>query len=186
MKLTIDTEVLSQNNLTLGEFLILLLGFYNYNFEKYYNALIDKKTIGRNIFCKTGIIMSDNSKALVQKVLVDSDSRIKECGIDFQNLAKKIQEIYPQGNKAGTTYSWRGTTEEIVQKLKNVIVIHDFLFTEQEAMDATAEYVSSFEDKKCMSILKNFILKTYEEEDGNFDIKSMFMTIIENNRNNNL
>ena len=90
-----------------------------------------------------------------------------------------MQDIFPQGCKSGTTYSWRDKTETVAQKLRALVVIHHFSFTKEEALKATKEYVDSFsEDKEKMQLLKYFILKTHNDK----SIDSMFMTIIENNR----
>ena len=183
MRISISTEVLEKHNLTLGEFLVMLMGFYNINYVETYDKLRNSNLIGANIFAKYGIIMSENSKKLVERILTESDARLSTCGIsDFEGLAKKLQELYPEGIKPGKTYSWRGTTEDIAQKLRALIVLHDFAFTEEEAIKAVKDYISSFEDQKYMSLLPFFILKTYD--DG--EIESPFMTIIENNRENRI
>ena len=90
---------------------------------------------------------------------------------------------YPNGIKPGTTYYWRGTKEEIAQKLRILVVKYNFQFTEEEAIAATEEYVNSFKDYKHMKLLKYFLLKTLVS-DGRIEIDSPFMSIIENNREN--
>lgn len=186
MKITIDMEVLKKENLTLGEFLILLMGFKDLNYDTCYQKLVKSKLVEPNLFSKMSIVLSDNTKKLVEKILLDSDDRITNCGIDdFEALANKLRELYPDGNKAGTTYSWRSTTEEIAQKLKALVVVHNFTFTEEEAIEAVKDYISSFNDYKYMSLLKYFILRTWEDAPGHREIDSMFMTIIENNREGN-
>jgi hypothetical protein len=185
MKLSIDTEILSKNSLTLGEFLVMLMGFYKIPFKDCYNALIKRKLIGRNIYIDTDVILSTNMEHLVEKILIESSDKLQNCGIkNFEELAEKLQKIYPSGTKAGTTYLWRGTIEEIVFKLKALIVIHDFTYTEEEAIKATKQYVESFKDQRHMSLLKYFILKTYENKTEKQEITSMFMTIIEDLRSN--
>lgn len=72
-----------------------------------------------------------------------------------------------------------GLTPLIAHKLRTLVVEYNFSFTEQEALRATEEYVKSFsDDKSHMQLLKYFILKTSKDN----DMESMFMTIIENNR----
>lgn len=179
MKITIDTEVLQGNNLTLGEFLVMLFGYCNVGYKENFDKLVEKNIINKNLFDEDSMILSNNTRNLVTSILLKSDNRVKESSIDFTELAKKLQEIFPQGYRSGTTYSWRDKTETIAQKLRALVVIHHFSFTEKEAISATKEYVDSFkEDKEKMQLLKYFILKTHN--DGNID--SMFMTIIENNR----
>lgn len=179
MKITIDTEVLQGNNITFGEFLVMLMGYYDTTYKDNFDKLIEKGIINRNLFDKDAMVLSNNTRNLVTSILLKSDNRVKESAIDFTELAKKLQDIFPQGCRSGTTYSWRDKTETIAQKLRALVVVHHFSFTEKEAIKATKEYVDSFgEDKEKMQLLKYFILRTHNDK----DIDSMFMTIIENNR----
>lgn len=182
MKFTINTEVLSKYNLTIGEFLLMLLGYHEINYDSVYKRLADSHLIEPNLFNKTSVVLSNNSKDLVARILTESDDKIFKSSIDFDNLAKKLQEIYPDGIKAGKTYSWRGKTEEIAQKLRVLVSRFNFEFTEEEAIAATKEYVQSFKPPyTVMHTLRNFLLYT-TVVDGQYEIESQFMTIIENRR----
>ena len=183
MKITINTDVLRKYNLSLGQFIVLLAGYYNLDCQRIHDELVNEGLAERDLFKGFPPVLSDNTKNLIAKIIVESDDRIQSCGIDnFQKLALDLQEIYPTGNKPGTTYAWRGKTDEIVQKLQTLIVKYNFTFTEDEAIAAVHEYVDSFKDYKFMSLLRNFILTTRKDEDGKYEIDSLFMTIIENNR----
>lgn len=180
MKITINTEVLQKEGLSLDDFLVLLIGCYYVNYKEVLDRLIDKGIVQPDVFNKMSMVMSNKTRDYMARILTESDSRVIDSGIDFDELARKLQAIYPQGNKPGTTYSWTDKTETIAQKLRTLMVKHDFSFTEEEAIRATKEYVGSFEeDSKRMLILKNFLLRTNVI---NQEIESMFMTIIENNR----
>lgn len=185
MKLTINTNVLSKNNLTLGEFLLLLMGYYEVDYINTFDTLVEKGLIEQNLFKSMSAVLSNNSKNLVAKVLMESDDKAIESGIDFESLALALQLSYPHGIKPGTTYEWRGKTEEIAQKLRTLVVKYDFQFTEEEAIAAVKEYVGTYKDYKYMQLLRNFILNTRKDSDGRLEIESMFMTIIENNREEN-
>ena len=100
----------------------------------------------------------------------------------FRELARKLQECYPEGNKPDTPYSWRSSTEEIALRLRTLVVTYGFEFNEEEAIEATKQYIESFDDYKYIKLLKNFLLKTTIDSQGNNEIDSMFITIIENNR----
>ena len=180
MRITIDTEVLQSEHLSLGEFLVLLMGYKEINYRECLDSLVSKSVVQPNLFNKMSIVLSDNTKEYVSKILLDSDAKIMESEMNFETLAEQLQAIYPKGNKAGTSYYWKGWTKEIVQKLKTLVAVHGFTFTESEAIKATKEYVDSFkEDRSKMQLLKYFILRT----DGkNGEISSQFMSIIENNR----
>lgn len=181
MRITIDTDVLTRNNIDLGEFLVLLMGYNNYNFDDCFGSLVDNKLADIDKFTMGNIVLSNNSKNLITRLLLECDEIIKKSPIkDFYALAAQLRNIYPEGNKAGTTYQWRSTVEDVAQKLMCLVVVHGFVFTEDEAIKATKEYVNSFKgDRSHMKLLNYFILRTRKEQQ---EIESDFMTIIENNR----
>lgn len=178
MKITINTEVLQKEGLSLGDFLVMLIGYYGADYKESFDKLVDKGIIQPNVFRKLSMILSNNSKDYIAKLVMMCDDRAVNSGLDFTSLARKLQDIYPTGMKQGTTYLWGDKTDLIAQKLRTLVVKYNFSFTEEEAIKATKEYVSSFEDTQKMQLLKYFILKTR----GSQEIDSMFMTIIENNR----
>lgn len=187
MKITINTDVLKKYNLTLGEFLVLLMSHYGQSYTKSYDSLVTKGLANKNLFEEFALVLSDNSKALIAKILIESDDRAIKSNIDFEALAMTLQNLYPQGTKAGKTYLWRGTVDEIAQKLRVLVVKYDFAFTEQEAIDATKEYVNTFTPPyQMMHTLKNFLSYTKKDSSGHYEIESMFMTIIENHRDKSL
>ena len=183
MKITINTDVLKKYKLSLGQFLVLLVSYYNIDCQKVHDELVDIGLAERDLFKGFPPVLSDNIKNLIAKIIVESDDKIQDCGIDnFEELADKLQALYPTGNKPGTTYAWRGKTDEIAQKLRTLVVKYNFPFTEDEAIAAVQEYVDSFKDYKFMSLLRNFILTTNRDEEGKLEMSSLFMTIIENKR----
>ena len=161
----------------------MLLGYFDIDFSKCKNALIDNSIIETNLFKEDSFILSDNSKDLVAQILVESDEKVINSKIDFDGLALKLMELYPKGNKPGTTYPWRGSLGEIAYKLRVIVARYNAEFTEQEAIDATKEYVSSFKAPyQFMHTLKNFLLYTKKDSEGHYEMESLFMTIIENKR----
>ena len=76
---------------------------------------------------------------------------------------------------------WRGTTAEVAKKLKTLVVKYGFVINKESVIKATKEYVNSFNGNyRYMQLLKYFILKSVKDADGNVDIKSELMSIIEN------
>lgn len=179
MKLSIDTTILSKYSMCLREFLALLFPYLGIKHEEAYKDAINKDLAEPDLTSIRELVLSDNTKNLIAKVLIESSDKLQQSPIkDFDAFALTLQNIYPQGNKPGTTYSWQGTTEEIAQKLRTLVVLHSFLFTEKEAINATKMYVEQFgDDHFHMKLLKYFLLRT-----KNSEIESDFMTIIENNR----
>lgn len=186
MKLTINTDVLDKYNLTFKEFLVLLVGYYELGYTKEHDDLMERGLVEKNLFSQLPPILSDNTKNLVAKILLESDDRAIQSGLNFNRVAQILMAHYPSGVKAGTTYKWQGETEEIAQKLRTLVVKYDFTFTEEEAIRAVQEYVGSFTSPyRYMHLLRNFILTTRKDSDGKIEIDSPFMSIIENNRDEN-
>ena len=93
MKITIDTEVLKREHLTMGEFLVMLIGYYDVKYKDVLDKLIDKGIVNRSVFDKYDMVLSNNTKNLIAKTLLESDERANSLGIDYEVLAKKLQEI---------------------------------------------------------------------------------------------
>jgi hypothetical protein len=187
MKIPINTDILKKYNLSLEQFIVLLTGYFNVDCDKIQEELTEKGLVEKNLFHNYPPILSDNTKNFIAKIIVESDDKLLSCPIkDFEELAVTLQQFFPEGIKSGKTYSWRGNANEIAQKLRTLIVKYNFSFTYEEAMQAAEEYVSSFQPPYTyMHTLRNFILYTKKDENGHYEIDSQFMTIIENNREDN-
>lgn len=181
MKLTIDQTILDRNGLTLEEFLVLYLGAKGVDIESISQSLIAKGLADKDLFSNGRIVVSDKVKDLVSTISIDSDKNVIDKDSEFTELATELREIYPAGRKDGTTYMWRGTTAEVAKKLKTLVVKYGFTINKEDVIKATKEYVSSFNGNyRYMQLLKYFILKSVKDADGNVDIKSELMSIIEN------
>ena len=181
MKWTIDSTVLEKYNLSMDEFILLLFLARGGDIQKCLSSLLAKKWVDRNIFHPEQVVLSLETKETVQGILLDSDKLVNGKQDDFNALADKLREIFPKGNKAGTNYNWRSSTAEIARNLKNLVVKYNCKFTEEEAIEATKAYVSSFNgDYKYMKLLKYFLLKTPRNNNGDVEIESDFMTYLEN------
>lgn len=183
MKITIDTDILEGEKLSLGEFLVLLLGYCEVNVQKELSSLYEKKLVDKNLFEEVPPVLSDNTKTYISKLIVESDKNVQTSKIDYEGIAKKMKALYPRGNKEGTSYPWKDSDANIATKLRTLVRNYGFTFTEEEAIAATKEYVESFgEDKSRMRLLKYFILKTANDVEHNKGMSSEFMSIIENRR----
>lgn len=183
MKITIDTDVLQKEHLTLQQFLVLLIAYKNVDYKEVMKNLIDSGIASKDLFNPYGLVLSDNIRDDITRILVNCDKNVTESTIDFESVAVKMRELYPKGYKPGTTYLWRDSVAVIVNKLKTLVSKYNFQFTEEEAIAATQEYLDNYKhDNKFMKLLRYFILKTDSDGIGNRRIKSDFMTIIENNR----
>ena len=178
MKYTIDEAVLAKHNLTIEEFLVLLLNMKQASYTKVKASLIQKKLADVHLFEGDSLVLSNNTKDLITSVVIDSDKTVINKDSEYEALAAKMREIFPAGRKAGTTYLWRDSVAVIARKLKTLTVQFKCEFTEEEALKATKDYVSSFNgDYKFMQLLKYFILK---KDASTGEIRSDFMALLEN------
>lgn len=175
-KVSINKDVLEKNNLSMDEFLVLLLTYNKANIQEVKQSLVEKGLADFSVF-DDELVISSTTKDLITSISIDSDVKVLSKDKEFKELADKLKELFPKGKKAGTTYMWRDSTAVIARKLKTLVVKYDYQFTEEQAIKATKAYVESFNgDYTYMQLLKYFILKSLP--DG--EIKSDFMSYIEN------
>lgn len=187
MKYTIDTTILQKNNITLEEFLWLFLNRKDVNVNQLTNSLVNKGIADKSILDSAKLVLSDKSTTLISSVLIDSDKSVENKDKEFEELGKKMQELYPKGRKSGTTYYWRGSLIEITKKLKTLVVKYKIDLDKDKILEATKSYVQSFNgDYTKMRLLKYFILKTEKDADDNIKVTSDLMTLIENSGQENI
>lgn len=175
-KVSINKDVLEKYNLSMDEFLVLLLTYNKANIQEVKQSLVEKGLADFSVF-DDELVISSTTKDLITSISIDSDVKVLSKDKEFRELADKLKELFPKGKKAGTTYMWRDSTAVIARKLKTLVVKYDYQFTEEQAIKATKAYVESFNgDYTYMQLLKYFILKSLP--DG--EIKSDFMSYIEN------
>lgn len=175
-KVSINKDVLEKNNLSMDEFLVLLLTYNKADIQEVKQSLVEKGLADFSVF-DDELVISSTTKDLITSISIDSDVKVLSKDKEFRELADKLKELFPKGKKAGTTYMWRDSTAVIARKLKTLVVKYDYQFTEEQAIKATKAYVESFNgDYTYMQLLKYFILKSLP--DG--EIKSDFMSYIEN------
>ena len=175
-KVSINKDVLEKYNLSMDEFLVLLLTYNKANIQEVKQSLVEKGLADFSVY-DDELVISSTTKDLITSITIDSDVKVISKDKEFKELADKLKELFPKGKKAGTTYMWRDSTAVIARKLKTLVVKYDYQFTEEQAIKATKAYVESFNgDYTYMQLLKYFILKSLP--DG--EIKSDFMSYIEN------
>ena len=178
MRYTIDDAILSKYNLTEEEFIALVVSFRDLDIQRGNDNLIAKGIADRNIYDKTKIVLSDNTKNMISSIIVDSDKETINREEEFLDVAQSLRELYPKGKKPGTTYMWKDSNTIIAQKLKTLVVKFGYKFTKEQAIEATRRYIESFRgDYRYMQLLKYFILKT-DRSTG--EIRSDFMSYIDN------
>lgn len=181
MSVVIKTEELG--GLTLDEALYL--------FALHQNTPINSKTL-RNL-CAKGYLFAHESTHIprysitregvdiIEQVVLNSEFKGNNTTYGrYENLAIKLRELFPEGKKAGTNYYWRDSVTTIAKKLKALVKKNGECFTDEQAITATKEYVSSFNGNyQYMQLLKYFISKQ-KAVDGTIEEESQLLSYIEN------
>lgn len=180
MKITIDTEILNKYNLSIKEFFILYLNYLDFDISSINSSLVEKGVVGNNLYENNKLVLSNNTKDLISTIFIESDKNVQKVDNRFENLAQKLRDLYPKGNKPGTSYPWRDSNVVIAKKLKTLVYKHNVQFTDEQAINATRKYVESFNgDYRYMQLLKYFIWKSKTGEDGT-EFNSTLLSYIEN------
>lgn len=175
MKLTIDSKACENNGLTLEEFIILFLFTKKVDINEIVNSLVEKKIAGRDLFSDNSLVLGSKTKQLIEKIILESNDSVKNNTERIKNLAKTLQDMYIQGKKAGTQDYFKGSSAEIIQRLKRFFAEYGE-FTDEQIIEATKKYITSFNgDYKFAQLLKYFISKKVDGERG-----SRLLSYIEN------
>lgn len=178
MNISINEKVLNKYQLTLNEFLVLYLCSQEVDIEDTINDLVLMGIVNRDLKNNVSAVVSNNTKELIASIIIDSDKAVVNRDEEFDELASKMREKFPEGRKPGTTYYWRDSVPVIARKLKTVVAKFGVHFTEEEALSATQRYIDSFNgDYRFMQLLKYFILKTNKETG---EIRSEFLSLLQN------
>ncbi len=182
MKITIDSKVLKKNNLTIGQFLLMLSYHYKIT-EEEFNDLLNKHFYISTSNGKREPYLSDKGAAIINKIILEGDNLNAQEKDELNQLAKKMQDLFPVGKKLGTNYYWRGNVREIENKLQ-VFFKKYGEFPEEEIIKATENYLNAYaDDKRFMQLLKYFIMKNVAKG-GVTETQSELLTYIENLHNN--
>lgn len=116
---------------------------------------------------------------LIESIFLNSEFNLPNSEEDrFDKLAKKMQEVFPEGRKPGTKLMWRDSQPIIAKRLKAIVKKYKAVFTDEQAIEATKKYVESFNgDYQFMQVLKYFISKRNLTTG---DETSQFLSYIEN------
>lgn len=181
LQISIKDAALYDANLTLDEYFALLMINNDCNYQVGIEGLLSKGLItlfgprNRSGFYTT--IEGNNVLSYVQ-----SASSIKQEKVNKATLiAMKLKEIYPRGKKEGTNYYWAEGVSLIAKRLVIFFKKYGDEFTEEQIVDATKRYISSFNGNYTfMKLLKYFIFKEEVGAAGDVESTSELLTFIEN------
>jgi hypothetical protein len=175
-KIIIPSKKLLELNLSVEQFLYLVLLKRKFNNIPFHNMLIYNKQIEY----KDGefYVLDEELDKLLETVCnskVFSDENEKK----FLPIAEKLQQIYPKGFKPNTTTVWRGNKTDICTRLAKLEEETGIDLNEELLVKATQLYVDSFGDnRQKMRILPYFIYKN-EIKNGQYEFCSDLLSIIQ-------
>lgn len=186
MKYIIDTEILKREGIRLDEALYLLSVYKKrpINFNTVQKAKIENKILKfENPRDPTKI--TPKGQSIIESILAKSKIHVSSDNLErYKALADKMREIYPKGLKPGTNYQWRDSTAIIADRLIKLVAKYSIEFTDEEAIDATKRYITSFNGNyKYMQILKYFISKQKPVEGAPAEQNSQFLSFLQNKEN---
>lgn len=161
MKIVIDSSVLEKRGFTMQDFSIIL-----YYFSGGSGVLNEKLCLElwENGFLKKipdGFQFHEGKKTKLKAWMLES-SNDQDQVTRLTNLAKAMQNEYPEGKK-GNKYYWRDSTKIIAARLAVFIKKYGD-HEDEEFINATKNYVKSYNgDYTYMELLKYFIYKKKKE-----------------------
>lgn len=175
-KIIIPSKKLLELNLSVEQFLYLVLLKRKFNNIPFHNMLIYNKQIEyRNGEFHVLNEELDKLLEIVCNSKVFSDENEKK----FLPIAEKLQQIYPKGFKPDTTTVWRGNKTDICTRLAKLEEESGIDLNEELLVKATQLYVDSFGDnRQKMRILPYFIYKN-EIKNGQYEFCSDLLSIIQ-------
>lgn len=183
MNQTVDTDVLDDQGITLGEFLVLALYQMKLDISVIHDNLCAQGYLYQPNFYKEELRITEKGTEKFLKSYLQSFDCIKQSPVgDYVQLATTLCNLYPEGNCMGCTYPLKADFDQIRINLMLLTVAHGFVFTADEAIAAVQEYVVDFiTDRSYMLKLKHFIWK-WQHDDGQVYGVSMMESIILNQR----
>ena len=183
MTISLNKEACSNNNITLGEALLMIIIANKADLKKAEQALISKGyiTAERNgLFQPIGWVLTRKGATVIDSVILDSDKQ-QEPQDKLNSLATKLKGIFPKGKKDGTNYYWAEGVALIVRRLKLFFKKYGNNYTDEQITIAAEKYVQSFNGNyQYMKLLKYFIFKEKVGAAGEVEGESELINYIEN------
>ena len=183
MKYIIDTEILEREGIGLDEALYLLSVYKKkpINFNTVQKAKVENKVL-KFENPRDSVKIIPKGQSYIESILAKSKIHVSSNNIErYRTLADKMREVYPKGIKPGTNYQWRDSTAIIADRLIKLVAKYNIEFTDEEAIDATKRYITSFNGNyRYMQILKYFISKQKPVEGAPAEQNSQFLSFLQN------
>jgi hypothetical protein len=173
MRIIIDPVELEKQDLTIQEFLYLLILYYgDPDINKLYRQGYYSETL-------LGKALSTYGKETVENILLASDSDVP-TEPELLDLATKLKAMYPEGKKEGTNFYWTDGIALIIRRLRTFFKKYG-KYEDEDILNATQKYINSFNgDYRFMKLLRYFIFKEVKGEGGDVEATSDLLNLLEN------
>lgn len=186
MKYIIHGSLLKKQDLTLSQLGILIYLASNKNISNLKKDLEELWKKGYIIQSGEDYIF-DGYKWDEVKMSIEKDTTETDLGERCLNLAKKLKEIYPKGNRiiGDKKYPFQEAERIIAQRMMKFFLRYGEDFDDEDIINVTKTYVEQFEnDNSFMKSLKYFIFKDEDKTDGYgkgyVEEQSLLLTFLEN------
>ena len=186
MKFVIDIDECNKSPVPL-ESTLFVLAMY---FDKFVGKPAFEEAIRRDLVVFSGYDhlgnprnpkISQKGVDYIESIVLNSEFPPAKIQDRFENLATQLRYLFPEGKKAGTAYMWRDSVPLITKRLKAFIKKYGDNYTDKEIIEATKKYVESFNgDYRYMQLLKYFILKRVNTQDGEIEDTSQLLSYLSN------
>ena len=181
MNININEKVCEENNLSVPK--ALALAAIQYSTPNDYEELIKEGLITK---CNGSIFeperrysLMNKAEDLLTKIIINSDSNVTKRSTNIEELADKLREIYPSGKIPNTNYYYKCNKQDIINKLKTFFKMYGTKYTDEQIINATQKYISSFNGNYAyLKLLKYFIWK--DERLKGESVQSLLADFIEN------
>lgn len=182
MKIVISREGCINNNISIGEILMLLAYCNEVDSSEVHNSLIEKGLITADRSPEpnpSGYIVTRKGAEIIDAVVIDSE-KSERGDENILILAGKLKEIFPAGRKDGTSNYWAEGKALIARRLKAFFKKYGNDYTDEQIINAAKKYVESFNGNyQFMRTLKYFIFKDRDVA-GEREYTSDLLNFIEN------
>ena len=172
MKITIDEEVCKKYGMTMSELLMIVLVKLGVNILELGEQMASVEMIVPDDTVNGKYVVTQRWNDVAESIILDSDE-YKQPIDRLEQLVIKLQKIFPEGKKEGTSQYWRGNKREISLRLKKFFKLYDNTYTDEQILNATKNYVTNFNGNyNYMRVLKYFIWKDEKKlhEDGKIGV----------------
>ena len=129
-------------------------------------------------------VINEDSEKNIAEIKSESEKKCREI-LDKGRAKAKEFENAAEKKKAELDARMMKSCRSRVELEKRNAILKTKRAEIDKAVAAVEEYVKSFNKPYTyMQLLRNFLLNTKKDSNGKLEIESLFMTIIENNREN--